>query len=169
MMAATIKEDEFDDNRTDSPDPQPKTEPDPKSEPKTNIELGITPTENLDNRSAVSGFKDGSDDHRIYLKQERHKKYLSEYTVEVADDPVVLPASVIAMGGKCEAYNQYGDLLNIPNKQCLEMLSDYGKIPKRRDGQSQGLSQKNDVFSEYREDEFERLQTQDVTKQPKPS
>lgn len=73
-------------------------------------------------------------------KQELHKKYLSEYTVEVADDPVVLPASVIAMGGKCEAYNQYGDRLNIPNKQCLDMLSDYGKIPKRRDGYSQTSS-----------------------------
>lgn len=67
---------------------------------------------------------------RIYITRQ---KYLSAYTIEVGDDPLVLPASVMAMNGKCRAYNQYGDLLNIPNKQCLHMLAEKGRIPQRRD------------------------------------
>lgn len=62
-----------------------------------------------------------------------HEKYLSAYTLEVGDDPLILPASVMAMNGKCKAYNQYGDLLNIPNEQCLYMLVEKGRIPQRRD------------------------------------
>lgn len=115
------------------------------------------------NRSAVSGFTDNQPNSRNYVNPELHKKYLLEYTVEVANDPVILPASVVAMNGKCKAYNQYGDLLNIPNKQCLEMLSEVGRIPKRRDTYSRtGDSQAsvNDVYSEYRESEFKEDQTQ---------
>lgn len=85
-------------------------------------------------RSVVSGFKDPSSEQgRNYVNTELHKKYLSEYTVEVANDPAVLPAMVVASGKKCKAYNQYGDLLNVPNVKCLDMLSEKGKIPQRRD------------------------------------
>lgn len=85
-------------------------------------------------RSVVSGFKDPSvEQGRNYVNTELHKKYLSEYTVEVANDPAVLPAMVVASGKKCKAYNQYGDLLNVPNAKCLDMLSEKGKIPQRRD------------------------------------
>lgn len=59
-----------------------------------------------------------------------HKKYLQEYTLEVANDPTILPASVIAMAGKCRVYNEYGDLLNISNEDCLDLFSEFGKIPK---------------------------------------
>lgn len=61
-----------------------------------------------------------------------HQKYLHPYTVEVANDPAILPASVIAMGNKCRAYNEYGDLLNISNADCLDLFSEFGKIPKKR-------------------------------------
>lgn len=131
-----------------------------------NEQIGIAPdkmNDDWNNRSAVSGFTDNQPNSRNYVNPELHKKYLLEYTVEVANDPVVLPASVVAMNGKCKAYNQYGDLLNIPNKQCLEMLSEVGRIPKRRDIYSRtGDSQTSvsDVYSEYRESEFKEDQTQ---------
>lgn len=122
-----------------------------------NEQLNVIPTnENLDNRSAISGIQDNktqSDGKRVYSNYELHKKYVQEYTLEINNDPVVLPASVIAMGGKCRAYNQYGDLLNLPNDKCLDLFSEYGKIPKRRDTH-ESSRKKNDVFSEYREDEF---------------
>lgn len=73
---------------------------------------------------------------RIYHDQPQpnplHQKYLQSYTLEVANDPALLPASVIAMGGKCRAYNEYGDLLNISNSDCLALFSEFGKIPKKR-------------------------------------
>lgn len=74
---------------------------------------------------------------RVYTtNNDLHKKYLQEYTLEVANDPTILPASVIAMAGKCRAYNEYGDLLNISNEDCLDLFSEFGKIPKKRNAQS---------------------------------
>lgn len=84
---------------------------------------------------------------RIYPDQPQnqpnplYQKYLQPYTVEINNDPVLIPTSIIAMGKNCKAYNKYGDLLNIPQNQCLEMLSDYGKTPKFRDDyQNSGVS-----------------------------
>lgn len=102
-----------------------------------NENLGIQTEETTEERSVVSGFRDPKEQGRVYVDTELHKKYLSEYTVEVANDPAVLPAMVVALGNKCKAYNQYGDLLNVPNAQCLTMLSEKGKIPQRRDGTTQ--------------------------------
>ncbi|STZ63512.1 Uncharacterised protein [Moraxella lacunata] len=102
---------------------------------------------------------------RVYAVRE---KYLSEYTLEVGDDPLILPASVMAMNGKCKAYNQYGDLLNISNEQCLYMLAEKGRIPQRRDTYSRtGDSQANDVYSEYRENEFNEQKNEKQTQPQK--
>lgn len=62
---------------------------------------------------------------------ELHKKYLDDYTVEVADDDVIRPASVVAIGNRCQAYNKYGDKLNIEQSKCFSMLKN-GTIPKPR-------------------------------------
>lgn len=71
-------------------------------------------------------------------------KYLDAYTVEVANHDTLRPASIIAMGGKCRAYNKYGDGLNISTDKCLSMLDDPSTIPHPRIESVQNMPQLNE-------------------------
>ncbi len=103
-----------------------------------------TPTQQLQTEQSTTQENEltpiaKDDQKRVYAVRE---KYLSQYTLEVGDDPLIFPASVVSMNGKCKAYNQYGDLLNIPNEQCLYMLAQKGRIPQRRDTANNQLQNK---------------------------
>lgn len=63
---------------------------------------------------------------------ELYKKYLDDYTVEVAEHDAVRPASIMAMNGHCMAYNKFGDGLNITQAKCNDMLDDPSTIPHPR-------------------------------------
>lgn len=54
-----------------------------------------------------------------------------EYQAE-ANNPQIRVAGAIAIGGKCKAYNSYGDLLTMSNKECKKYLSQAGKILRPR-------------------------------------
>lgn len=64
---------------------------------------------------------------------ELYKKYLDDYTVEVATHDAIRPDSIMAMGGKCRAYNMYGDGLDISQEKCNSMLANPETIPKKRE------------------------------------
>lgn len=61
-----------------------------------------------------------------------HLKYLDEYTVEVAEHDAVRPDSIMAMNGKCRAYNMFGDGLNITQEKCFDMLNNPDTRPHKR-------------------------------------
>lgn len=92
------------------------------------IDPNLMPTTNQDEPTPQRIYHDQPQNQPNPL----HQKYLQSYTLEVANDPAILPASVIAMGNKCRAYNEFGDLLNISNSDCLALFSEFGKIPKKR-------------------------------------
>lgn len=84
---------------------------------------------------AVSGFKHPSAEAPQLSNAELdalYKKYLDDYTVEVASHDAIRPDSIMASGGKCMAYNMYGDGLNIPYDKCMGMLLDPSTRPKKR-------------------------------------
>lgn len=63
---------------------------------------------------------------------ELYKKYLDDYTVEVAAHDAIRPASIMSMGGRCKAYNKFGDGLRITQEKCISMLDDPSTIPHPR-------------------------------------
>lgn len=87
-------------------------------------------------QSPVSGFKHPSADMTEQLSNAEldalYKKYLDDYTVEVAAHDAIRPDSIMANGGKCKAYNMYGDGLDIPYDKCMGMLLDPSTRPKKR-------------------------------------
>lgn len=82
-------------------------------------------------------------------QEQLHKKYLSDYTVEVANDDAIRPASLMMFSGKCHAYNMYGDKLNITQSHCKEMLKN-GTMPKSRN-----QSQSNDLFNQTNQNQLQ--------------
>lgn len=86
--------------------------------------------------SAASGFNDPSMVNPEQLTQaqldELYKKYLDDYTVEVAAHDAIRPDSIMASNGKCMAYNMYGDGLNIPYDKCMDMLNNPETRPHKR-------------------------------------
>lgn len=64
---------------------------------------------------------------------ELYKKYLDDYTVEVAAHDAIRPDSIVAMGDKCIAYNMYGDRLNIAQNKCFDMLANPETRPHKRE------------------------------------
>lgn len=74
-----------------------------------------------------------------------YKKYLDEYTVEVAAHDVVRPDSIMAMGGKCRAYNMFGDGLNITQEKCFDMLNNPENRPHKRTKNAGTLAANNSV------------------------
>jgi len=80
--------------------------------------------------------------------KELHEKYLSNYTVEVANDDAIRPASIMAMGGTCKAYNKFGDGLDITQTKCNSMLSDPSTIPHPRNiSRGSGSASDNEITS----------------------
>ena len=103
------------------------------------------------------------------VKDEVRKKYLAEYTVEVADDDVVRPASVISSGNRCYAYNVYGDRLHISNSQCLHMINNYGAIPRshreqhyNNDVPKQGITNEYDKEQRIAEQGNQKITSQET-------
>jgi|26BtaG_2_1085354.scaffolds.fasta_scaffold01587_2 zona occludens toxin (predicted ATPase) len=86
--------------------------------------------------NAASGFNDPSMVNPEQLTQaqldELYKKYLDDYTVEVAAHDAIRPDSIMASNGKCMAYNMYGDGLNIPYDKCMDMLNNPETRPHKR-------------------------------------
>lgn len=64
------------------------------------------------------------------IENEVRQKYLHQYTLEVMNDELVIPASIIEYNNICKAYNRYGDELKISQKECKKMLRNRGLIPK---------------------------------------
>lgn len=64
------------------------------------------------------------------IELELRKKYLTAYTVEVMNDEMIQPASIISYDNTCRAYNKYGDVLNISQKECKNLLANPHLIPK---------------------------------------
>lgn len=84
---------------------------------------------------AVSGFKHPSAEAPQLSNAELdalYKKYLDDYTVEVASHDAIRPDSIMASNGKCQAYNMYGDGLNISYDKCMDMLNNPETRPKKR-------------------------------------
>lgn len=61
-----------------------------------------------------------------------YKKYLDDYTIEVAEHDAIRPASIMAMNGRCMAYNKFGDGLDVTQDKCNDMLANPDTIPKAR-------------------------------------
>ena len=87
-----------------------------------------------------------------------HKKYLDEYTAEVAAHDAVRPDSIIAMNGTCRAYNMYGDGLNITNEKCFDMLENPETRPHKRNiepvrasGANNNNSTQSNIINENRD------------------
>ena len=96
------------------------------------------------NVNGASGFSDPSmvSPEQLTKAQldELYKKYLDDYTVEVAEHDAIRPDSIMASNGKCMAYNMYGDGLNIPYDKCMDMLKNPETRPKKRQ-QKQAITQ----------------------------
>lgn len=86
--------------------------------------------------SAASGFNDPNmvSPEQLTKAQldELYKKYLNDYTVEVAAHDAIRPDSIMAANGQCRAYNMYGDGLNIPYDKCMDMLNNPESRPHKR-------------------------------------
>ena len=86
--------------------------------------------------NGASGFNDPSMVNPEQLSKaqldELYKKYLDEYTVEVAANDAIRPDSIMSMNGKCRAYNMYGDGLNITQDKCFDMLNNPETRPHKR-------------------------------------
>lgn len=67
---------------------------------------------------------------RKQIENEVRQKYLHQYTLEVMNDELVIPASIIEYNNTCKAYNRYGDELKFSQKECKKMLRNRGLIPK---------------------------------------
>lgn len=78
-----------------------------------------------------------------YEQEQKRKKYLDEYTLEVMNDELLIPASIIEYDGKCKAYNTYGDGLNMTQKQCKHLLANRHLIPRKRSSQYQYQDNQN--------------------------
>ena len=59
------------------------------------------------------------------------QKYLPPHIVEMQKSDVIRPASIVAFGSRCTAYNKWGEPLNIDDDLCRQMLKD-GTMPKPR-------------------------------------
>lgn len=86
-------------------------------------------------RDGSSGFGQSPEDLTKEQLDELYKKYLDDYTVEVATHDAIRPDSIMAMNGKCRAYNMYGDGLNITQDKCFDMLENPETRPKKRNVQ----------------------------------
>lgn len=75
---------------------------------------------------------------RQQITNELHQKYLAQYTLEVGNDDLIRPASIISYNGKCRAYNVYGDGLNMTKAQCEHLLANPHLIPKKRNTNNTG-------------------------------
>lgn len=88
------------------------------------------------NVNGASGFSDPSMVNPDQLSKaqldELYKKYLNDYTVEVAAHDVIRPDSIMASNGQCKAYNMYGDGLNISYDKCMDMLNNPETRPHKR-------------------------------------
>lgn len=95
------------------------------------------------NVDGASGFSDPNMVNPEQLSKaqldELYKKYLDDYTVEVAEHDAIRPDSIMASNGRCMAYNMYGDGLNISYDKCMDMLNNPETRPKKR--QRQAISQ----------------------------
>lgn len=91
------------------------------------------------NVNGASGFNDPSmvSPEQLTKAQldELYKKYLDDYTVEVAEHDAIRPDSIMASNGKCMAYNMYGDGLNISYDKCMDMLNNPETRPRKRQRQ----------------------------------
>ena len=93
------------------------------------------------NANGASGFNQDApmvDPNQLSQAQldELYKKYLDDYTIEVAEHDAIRPASIMAMNGRCMAYNKFGDGLNITQAKCNDMLANPDTIPKPRNRSS---------------------------------
>lgn len=93
--------------------------------------------------SGASGFDmQNTDPNQLTKAQldELYKKYLDEYTVEVASHDAIRPDSIMSMNGRCRAYNMYGDGLNISQNKCQSMLDNPETRPKKRNKSTSSIS-----------------------------
>lgn len=67
---------------------------------------------------------------RQQIENEIRQKYLHQYTLEVMNDELIIPASIIEYNNTCKAYNRYGDELKLSQKECKKLLRNRGLIPK---------------------------------------
>ena len=73
-------------------------------------------------------------------QQQLEQKYLPSHIVEFSQNDDIRPASVIAFGTDCTAYNKYGEILMIDNALCKKLLKP-GMMPKPRQNQSDSYIQ----------------------------
>ena len=64
-------------------------------------------------------------------QQQLEQKYLPSHIVEFSQNDDIRPASVVAFGGGCTAYNKYGEILMIDKALCKKLLKP-GMMPKPR-------------------------------------
>lgn len=101
------------------------------------------------------------DEIRQQVVNELHQQYLTQYTLEVGNDDLIRPSSIISYNGKCRAYNVYGDGLNMTQKQCNHLLANRHLIPKKRNNSSNS----DNAMSVSREQSQQQLQVQNEVKQ----
>lgn len=100
----------------------------------------VTTGKAANNVNGASGFNDPSMVNPEQLSKaqldELYKKYLDDYTVEVAEHDAIRPDSIMASNGRCMAFNMYGDGLNIPYDKCMDMLNNPETRPRKRQRQA---------------------------------
>ena len=64
-------------------------------------------------------------------QQQLEQKYLPSHIVEFSQNDDIRPASVVAFGTGCTAYNKYGEILMIDKALCKKLLKP-GMMPKPR-------------------------------------
>ena len=101
-------------------------------------------------RDGSSGFGQSPEDLSKEQLDELYKKYLDDYTVEVATHDAIRPDSIMAMNGKCRAYNMYGDGLNITQDKCFDMLENPETRPKKRNVQR--VANNNNLNNQKKDD-----------------
>lgn len=99
------------------------------------------------NGDGSSGFGQSPENLTKEQLDELYKKYLNEYTVEVAAHDAIRPDSIMASNGRCQAYNMYGDGLNIPYDKCMDMLNNPETRPKKRSSQQSNNNMANNSNS----------------------
>lgn len=99
------------------------------------------------------------------IENEVRQKYLYQYTLEIMNDELVIPASIIEYNNICKAYNRYGDELKISQKECKKILRNRGLIPKIKSS-SNPVSNISYNSQQQLQDEFnhDKLKTDDKQK-----
>lgn len=123
-----------------------------------NISDGKNEQKTDNQQSQPQNVEQLKDEIRQQVINELHQQYLAQYTLEVGNDDLIRPASIISYNGKCRAYNVYGDGLNMSQKKCNHLLANRHLIPKKRNiNHSDGASHMSVNHEQHQQSQSQNL------------